>query len=127
METTVKIKDFNKLKVELKKKYSNLTDTDLTYSEGKEDEFIDQVGKKSGKTNEEVIHAIEEIQSNFPHSASNETPHSEGYRKEGQAEKSTPGTSSQAEQSPATTGMKERKPAGNGQPAEKTEKEKVSE
>jgi uncharacterized protein YjbJ (UPF0337 family) len=47
--------NWNILKGNLKQKYSKLTDDDLTYVEGKEDELVGRIQKKTGKTRQEVI------------------------------------------------------------------------
>lgn len=44
----------NVLKGKLKQKYGDLTDNDLAYVEGKDDEFIGNLQKKLGKTREEI-------------------------------------------------------------------------
>jgi uncharacterized protein YjbJ (UPF0337 family) len=63
METKLKIKeDWSGLKKELKQKYVALTDSDLTYSEGREDELVATISKKIGKTKDEVSKAITELQ-----------------------------------------------------------------
>ncbi|MFU8813415.1 MAG: CsbD family protein [Balneolaceae bacterium] len=46
--------NWNKLKGELKKKYGDLTDDDLAYVEGHEDELLGTLQKKLGKTKEEL-------------------------------------------------------------------------
>ncbi len=46
--------NMNVLKGKLKQKYGDLTDNDLTYVEGKDDEFIGNLQKKLGKTREEI-------------------------------------------------------------------------
>lgn len=46
--------NWNELKGKLKQQYSSLTDDDLLFEEGKEDEFIGRLQKKLGKTNEEI-------------------------------------------------------------------------
>lgn len=48
------------VKGKLKQKYANLTDSDLTYVEGKEDEFVGRLQKVMGKTREEVEREIDE-------------------------------------------------------------------
>ncbi|GAB3661433.1 CsbD family protein [Echinicola sediminis] len=54
-EVTQKIKgNWNVLKGKLKQEYGNLTDDDLTYVEGKEDELVGRIQKRIGKTKEEV-------------------------------------------------------------------------
>ena len=42
-------------KGKLKEKYANLTDDDLKYEEGKDDELYGRLQKKLGKTREDVI------------------------------------------------------------------------
>jgi len=49
----------NDIKGKMKQTYANLTDDDLMYEEGKDDEFIGRVQTKLGKTKEEVIKWIE--------------------------------------------------------------------
>lgn len=64
METKLKIKgNWNELKGKLKQKYAKLTDNDLIYIEGKEDELLGRLEKKIGKSKEEVSAIIEEMQS----------------------------------------------------------------
>ncbi len=46
--------NMNVLKGKLKQKYGDLTDNDLAYVEGKDDEFIGNLQKKLGKTKEEI-------------------------------------------------------------------------
>ena len=46
--------NINTLKGKLKQKYGDLTDNDLAYVEGKDDEFIGNLQKKLGKTKEEI-------------------------------------------------------------------------
>jgi uncharacterized protein YjbJ (UPF0337 family) len=45
---------WNEVKGKLKQKYAQLTDDDLTYAEGKDDELVGKLQKKLGKTAEEV-------------------------------------------------------------------------
>jgi uncharacterized protein YjbJ (UPF0337 family) len=46
----LQIKDsWNEIKGKLKQEYAQLTDDDLKYTEGKDDELIDQLQKKLGK------------------------------------------------------------------------------
>lgn len=45
---------WNQLKGKLKQKYADLTDDDLMYVEGKEDELFGKLQKKMGKTKEEI-------------------------------------------------------------------------
>ncbi len=50
---------WNEVKGKLKQKYADLTDDDLTYSEGQDDEFLGRIQKKLGKTKEEILKALE--------------------------------------------------------------------
>ncbi len=43
------------MKGTLKQKYADLTDDDLKYTEGKEEELVGRIQKKTGKTREQVI------------------------------------------------------------------------
>jgi uncharacterized protein YjbJ (UPF0337 family) len=45
---------WNEVKGKLKQKYAQLTDDDLTYAEGKDDELVGRLQKKLGKTAEQV-------------------------------------------------------------------------
>jgi uncharacterized protein YjbJ (UPF0337 family) len=59
--TTLQIKgDWNITKGKLKQKYAKLTDDDLKYTEGQEDELLGRIQKVTGETRETVEHAIEE-------------------------------------------------------------------
>jgi uncharacterized protein YjbJ (UPF0337 family) len=49
---------YNEIKGKLKQKYANLTDDDLRYSEGQDDEFIGRLQKKLGKTKEDILKII---------------------------------------------------------------------
>jgi uncharacterized protein YjbJ (UPF0337 family) len=53
--------NWNELKGKLKQKYGNLTDDDLAYAEGKEDELLGKLQKKIGKSREEVIKEIKSL------------------------------------------------------------------
>ena len=53
--------NWNIIKGKLRQKYSQLTDTDLTYLEGKEDEMIGRLQQKLGKTRAEFVSEIEEL------------------------------------------------------------------
>jgi uncharacterized protein YjbJ (UPF0337 family) len=50
---------WNEIKGKLKQTYAQLTDDDLKYAEGKDDELIGRLQKKLGKSAEEVRHLIE--------------------------------------------------------------------
>jgi uncharacterized protein YjbJ (UPF0337 family) len=46
---------WNEMKGKVKKSYADLTDDDLTYEEGKDDELLGRLQQKTGKTRDEVI------------------------------------------------------------------------
>ncbi len=46
--------NWNVLKGKLKQSYADLTDDDLKYEEGKEDELLGRLQKKTGQTREEL-------------------------------------------------------------------------
>lgn len=46
---------WNELKGKVKQAYGDLTDDDLTYEEGKEDELYGRLQNKTGKTRDEVV------------------------------------------------------------------------
>ena len=50
---------WNEIKGKLKQKYAQLTDDDLTYTEGKEDELVGRLQKKLGKSAEEILRILE--------------------------------------------------------------------
>jgi len=50
---------WNEMKGKLKQHYANLTDDDLKYEEGKEDELIGKIQKKTGRTKEEISEFIQ--------------------------------------------------------------------
>ena len=52
---------WNEIKGKLKQKYAQLTDDDLTYTEGKDDELIGKLQKKLGKSKEELRVMIEKL------------------------------------------------------------------
>lgn len=45
---------WNEIKGKVKQQYADVTDDDLLYTEGKEDELVGRLQKKTGKTKEEV-------------------------------------------------------------------------
>ncbi|QGY47691.1 CsbD family protein [Maribellus comscasis] len=60
--TTDKMKgNWNVIKGKLKQKYGDLTDDDLTYVEGQEDELLGRIQKRTGKTKEELKKFIDEL------------------------------------------------------------------
>ena len=60
--TKLQIKgNWNETKGKLKQKYGQLTDDDLQFAEGKEDELLGRLQKKLGKDKEEVRKIVEDI------------------------------------------------------------------
>lgn len=53
--------NWNELKGKLKQKYGNLTDDDLAFAEGKEDELLGKLQKKLGRSREELIKEIKSL------------------------------------------------------------------
>lgn len=51
---------WNEVKGKLKQEYAELTDDDLTYVKGKEDELLGRIQKKLGKKREELASEIRE-------------------------------------------------------------------
>ena len=52
---SIKIKGrFNEIKGKLKQKFADLTDDDLLYEEGEDDEFYGRLQQKLGKTKDEI-------------------------------------------------------------------------
>ncbi|MBN2731666.1 MAG: CsbD family protein [Balneolaceae bacterium] len=47
--------NWNKIKGKLKQEYGELTDNDLQYTEGKEEELVGHLQEKLGKSRDEVI------------------------------------------------------------------------
>jgi len=47
--------NWNELKGKAKQQYAELTDDDLLYEEGKEDELVGRIQKKTGKARDEVV------------------------------------------------------------------------
>jgi uncharacterized protein YjbJ (UPF0337 family) len=59
--TTLELKgDWNITKGKLKQKWAKLTDSDLQYAEGKQDELIGRIQKRTGETREAVEKAVKE-------------------------------------------------------------------
>ncbi|RYD19113.1 MAG: CsbD family protein [Verrucomicrobiaceae bacterium] len=52
---------WNETKGKLKQKYADLTDDDLLFEEGKEDELLGRLQKKVGATKEEIREAIAKL------------------------------------------------------------------
>jgi uncharacterized protein YjbJ (UPF0337 family) len=53
--------NWNEMKGKLKQKYAELTDDDLMYAEGKEDELYGRLQQKLGKTKEELHRELDEL------------------------------------------------------------------
>lgn len=53
--------NWNEMKGKIKQQYADLTDDDLMYEEGKDDELMGRIQKKTGKTKEEVAKWIDEL------------------------------------------------------------------
>jgi uncharacterized protein YjbJ (UPF0337 family) len=52
---------WNEVKGKLKQKYGELTDDDLVYQEGKEDEMYGRLQQRLGKTKEEIKREIDTL------------------------------------------------------------------
>ncbi len=52
---------WNEIKGKVKGQYAQLTDDDLLYEDGKDDELIGRIQKKVGKTKDELVKWIESI------------------------------------------------------------------
>ncbi|MBF4463657.1 CsbD family protein [Flavobacterium sp. LC2016-12] len=61
MNTTQIKGNWNEMKGKLKQQYAELTDDDLMYAEGKEDEMYGKLQQKLGKTKEEVQKIISDL------------------------------------------------------------------
>lgn len=55
--------DWNILKGKLKQKWAKLTDDDLQYVEGKQDELVGRIQKRTGATREAIEEAVKEASS----------------------------------------------------------------
>ncbi|SMO49817.1 CsbD family protein [Gracilimonas mengyeensis] len=53
--------NWNETKGKLKQKYGELTDDDLAYTEGQEDELLGKLQKKLGKTKDQIKKEIAEL------------------------------------------------------------------
>jgi uncharacterized protein YjbJ (UPF0337 family) len=54
--------DWNITKGKLKQKWAKLTDDDLNYAEGKQDELLGRIQKRTGESREAVEKAIKELE-----------------------------------------------------------------
>lgn len=60
--TTLQFKgNWNEVKGKLKQKYGQLTDDDLKFAEGKEEELLGRLQQRLGRTKEELRREIEEF------------------------------------------------------------------
>ena len=60
--TKLQIKgSWNEIKGKLKQKYADLTDDDLTFAEGKDDEMLGRLQKKLGRTKEDLRQEIADL------------------------------------------------------------------
>ena len=60
--TKLKLKGtWNETKGKLKQQYADLTDDDLLFEEGKEDELLGRLQKKTGQTKEAIRDAIAKL------------------------------------------------------------------
>jgi uncharacterized protein YjbJ (UPF0337 family) len=60
--SNLKIKgNWNEVKGKIKKKYGEVTDDDLKYVEGKEDELIGRLQKKLGKSRDEIRRELNDL------------------------------------------------------------------
>ncbi len=53
--------NWNELKGKLKQKYGQLTDDDLTFADGKSDEWLGRLQQKLGRTKEDLRSEIEQM------------------------------------------------------------------
>ncbi|MEO6134236.1 MAG: CsbD family protein [Ginsengibacter sp.] len=53
--------NWNEAKGKMKQAYADLTDDDLKYEEGKDDEFLGRIQQKLGKTKDDVIKWIQDL------------------------------------------------------------------
>jgi uncharacterized protein YjbJ (UPF0337 family) len=53
--------NWNQVKGKLKQNYAKLTDDDLTYVEGKEDELLGRLQEKTGKSKDELKKEINDM------------------------------------------------------------------
>ena len=59
--TTLEVKgDWNITKGKLKQKWASLTDDDLQYVEGKQEELVGRIQKRTGQTHEAIEKAVHE-------------------------------------------------------------------
>ena len=71
--------DWNIAKGKLKQRWADLTDSDLTFVEGKEDELIGRIQKRTGESREAVERALSESSAGSGDRADNERESSVRY------------------------------------------------
>ncbi|MEO6902604.1 MAG: CsbD family protein [Bacteroidia bacterium] len=60
--TKLKLKGaWNEVKGKIKKEYADMTDDDLLYKEGQDDQLIGRLQQKTGKTKDQVIDWIQKL------------------------------------------------------------------
>ena len=60
--TNLQIKgSWNEVKGKLKQKYAQLTDNDLAFAEGKDDELLGRLQQRRGKSKEDLRREIEDL------------------------------------------------------------------
>lgn len=52
---------WNEVKGKVKQQYADLTDDDLLYQEGKEDELVGRLQQKTGKTRDQVVDWLNDL------------------------------------------------------------------
>jgi uncharacterized protein YjbJ (UPF0337 family) len=61
MDTLQMSGTWKEIKAKLKERYANLTDDDLVFSDGKENELLSQLQKRLGKSSEELRRIIRDL------------------------------------------------------------------
>jgi len=54
--------NWNVVRGKLKEKYGSLTDDDLTYAEGQENQLVGKIQQRLGKNREEVVDELQRLQ-----------------------------------------------------------------
>jgi uncharacterized protein YjbJ (UPF0337 family) len=52
---------WNEIKGKVKQTYAHLTDDDLKYEEGKDDEFLGRLQQRTGKSRDELVKWLKEL------------------------------------------------------------------
>jgi uncharacterized protein YjbJ (UPF0337 family) len=53
--------NWNEMKGKIKQQWGQLTDDDLIYEEGREDELLGKIQKRTGKTRKEIVNYINKL------------------------------------------------------------------